>query len=509
MSFCVHVVGPRTTRGLQLDRALASAALIGSQNVTVYSMSDAAKALDAARSRLGLPTDTDLGDICLRDGEHSSSNGSNNRKETVELKKQALLVITLCLAALGASCSQSPDPVGDHGAVIDQVQQEHLLGDREIRKRYLSLAFRTLCPAVPRPGPGGWGAGDEAGNTNTQGAGTACRAGLVQSLMAREGKLYRLDHVYEAGVSPSSPFGAPLEVITAPTFCLEPPLFPYATKFCGHSDQVTGDIGGQGTQLDFFGHAGRRADPLDPPSATTFYNGVGAPEVLGGALGGDKVRPINTIGVLLDARKLNGGAALGPTDVITKANVWQMLVDQDLAWLGFQPGMVVFVYTGKGAGWEHDPAYYLSGPGVAANVVTDIYAPNSIVLHGLDNPFSDQADLIGGVFASGTDPLDPFPVHAETLTRGILQVQNLNLEQLAELEEKIALVIPARDPEGELARAGAVRAAISANAPLRAAYLAKLYLKYTIDPIAAQGLRDLQLSAHQMWALDDVDRRLA
>lgn len=107
MSFCVHVVGPRTTRGLQLDRALASAALIGSQNVTVYSMSDAAKVLDAARSRLGLPTDTDLGDICLRDGEHSSSNGSNNRKETVELKKQALLVITLCLAALGASPKSS------------------------------------------------------------------------------------------------------------------------------------------------------------------------------------------------------------------------------------------------------------------------------------------------------------------------------------------------------------------------------------------------------------------
>lgn len=72
---------------------------------------------------------------------------------------------------------------------------------------------------------------------------------------------------------------------------------------------------------------------------------------------------------------------------------------------------------------------------------------------------------------------------------------------VSELEEKIALVIPARDPEGELARAGAVSAAISANAPLRAAYLAELYLKYAIDPVAAQTLRDLRLRAHLMWAL--------
>src|SRR5690606_30029411 len=138
---------------------------------------------------------------------------------------------------------------------------------------------------------------------------------------------------------------------------------------------------------------------------------------------------INTIGILLDARKLNGGVPLGPDDVVTKANVWQMMADQDLLWLGFPAGAAVFIYTGKGAGWDSDPAYYLSGPGVAADVVTDIYVPNTIVYHGLDNPFSDQADLINGVFASGTDPLDPFPVHAETLTHGILQSQNLNLEE--------------------------------------------------------------------------------
>lgn len=48
MKFCVHVVDPRTTRGLQLDRALASARTPGSEDATVYSMDEAARVLGAA-----------------------------------------------------------------------------------------------------------------------------------------------------------------------------------------------------------------------------------------------------------------------------------------------------------------------------------------------------------------------------------------------------------------------------------------------------------------------------
>lgn len=350
--------------------------------------------------------------------------------------KKMLMFLVLFGFSLAACVSGPTSPLPEEETLDRQeevLSQLHSLkgsNSRALKKAYLSLAFNHICPPVPTPSSSGWGVDDQAGNTNTQGAGTACRAGILQALMTN-GKLYRLDQVFESGVSPVSPFSVELAVTTNPTFCLEPDLWPYPAVFCGHSDYYEGDFGGQGTQMDFFGHAGRRANPLDLPSETVFYNGFTAPEVLDGALGADAVKPMNTIGILLDARKLNGGEPLGPQDVVTKADVLQMLHDQDLNWLGIQPGMVVFIYTGKGAGWGVDPIYYLRGPGLSVEVVTDLYIPNHVVLHGLDNPFSDQGDFIDSVFQSGSDPLDPFPIHTTTLSAGINLAQNLNLEEMA------------------------------------------------------------------------------
>jgi kynurenine formamidase len=350
-----------------------------------------------------------------------------------EHMKRYLALLVFTLIALVAACDTQPgDPRGSLDAHETVIQSTHGLGNgRALKRAYLSAAFDVVCPPVPTPGPGGWGALDEAGNTNTQGAGTACRAGLVQALMSN-GRAYSLAQTYESGVSPNSAFAPDgLEVTSSPTFCLEPPLWPLSTQFCGHSETLSGDFGGQGTQLDFFGHAGRR--PVgSAPSATVFYNGFDAASVQAGALGADEVKPILTVGVLLDAVRLRG-APLAATDVITKADVQQMLHDQGLGWLGLRAGMVVLIYTGKGDTWQSDPGYYSGGPGLAADVVTDLYAPNFVVLHGLDNPFSDQADFVTGTFASGPDPAnDPFPVHAEALTRGVLQVQNLKLGEMAE-----------------------------------------------------------------------------
>lgn len=340
-------------------------------------------------------------------------------------------MITLALLAFVA-CEPAP---ADDPALGAESAALHSPSPRALRIALLRQLF-AACPDVPTPGPGGWGASDEAGNTNTQGPGTACRAAMVQAAFAQGGALYRLDQRY-GNSSPQSPFGQPLVVTPSPTFCLEPPvLFPYPARFCGHSEGLAGDWGAQGTQVDFFGHAGLRPDPSDPPSATVFYNGFAADDVQAGALGADQVKPLKTIGILLDATRLNGGNPLGPRDVVTKQHVWQMLVEQDLAWLGFRPGMAVFIYTGKGDTWETDPGYYYSGPGLSVDVVTDIYVPNHIVLHGLDNPFTDQADLrspnpADWVFLSGNDPENPFPVHAATLTSGLLMGQNFNLGELA------------------------------------------------------------------------------
>lgn len=340
-----------------------------------------------------------------------------------------MMMIALAFVACASGPTTSRETLDAHETVMRSTRD---MDGRQLKKSYLSAAFNFVCPPVPTPTSGEWGLSDQAGNTNTQGAGTACRAGLVQALMS-QGKVYSLAHDYKPGESPTSAFSpVGFDVNRSPTFCLDPSFGWFtSTVFCGHSETLSGDVGGQGTQIDFFGHAGRRPTPSSSPAETKFYNDFAADVVQAGALGADAVKPILTIGILLDATKLRGGP-LANTDVITKADVNQMLRDQDLAWLGIRPGMVVLIYTGKGDTWETDPGYYTGGPGLAADVVTDLYVPNYVVLHGLDNPFSDQADFNTGTFGSGPDPVnDPFPVHAEALTNGILQIQNLKLGELA------------------------------------------------------------------------------
>src|SRR5690606_8730315 len=157
-------------------------------------------------------------------------------------------------------------------AFLSESQRSHKISQYNLKKLYLSLAFQHLCPAVPVPSGGSWGVNDQAGNTNTQGAGTACRAGIVQSLMTN-GKSYKLSHVFDEN-SPHSVFATePLVVSPNPTFCLDTSNFAYDTNFCGHSESLSGEFGSEGTQLDFFGHAGLRPMPSSPKSDTVFYNG--------------------------------------------------------------------------------------------------------------------------------------------------------------------------------------------------------------------------------------------
>jgi hypothetical protein len=60
------------------------------------------------------------------------------------------------------------------------------------------------------------------------------------------------------------------------------------------------------------------------------------------------------------------------------------------------------------------------------------------------------------------------------------------------LEEKVAEFLPASDPEGALARRGAVRAALAAREPLRAQQLARRFLaEADADAEFQAGLRSL------------------
>jgi hypothetical protein len=75
------------------------------------------------------------------------------------------------------------------------------------------------------------------------------------------------------------------------------------------------------------------------------------------------------------------------------------------------------------------------------------------------------------------------------------------------LEERVAECLPASDPEGALARRGAVRAALSANEPVRARHLAEQYRAETgaDDELRNELCHLSEQAEHRLANLDRVN----
>ncbi len=81
-------------------------------------------------------------------------------------------------------------------------------------------------------------------------------------------------------------------------------------------------------------------------------------------------------------------------------------------------------------------------------------------------------------------------IRAESLPAGSREAWEA-FHEVSALEESIAAVVPPDDIEGEIARLGAVTAALSAGEPLRALQLAERFLAESPDPEIAEKLRQL------------------
>src|SRR5205823_8382760 len=86
-------------------------------------------------------------------------------------------------------------------------------------------------------------------------------------------------------------------------------------------------------------------------------------------LGVDKVAPIITSAVLLDAKAYVGkGKAMAAGQLVTAKDIEGMLKAQALTNRGILPGDVVYVHTGWGEKWR-DPdtegVYYTAAPGLS------------------------------------------------------------------------------------------------------------------------------------------------
>ncbi|WP_198174082.1 cyclase family protein [Mesorhizobium xinjiangense] len=291
---------------------------------------------------------------------------------------------------------------------------------------------------VPSPP---WPSGDEVGMANGLGTGTWMRCAAHLALPGA--KAYELSHE-RSNSMPMSPFGAPLEYAYRPTIGIPGTLHAFNGE-----DVKSGEPGAQGTQMDALGHFAVLPEPWDgtsdfPADGAEYYSGYTQKDVKPTPdspllkLGIEKVPPIVTSAILLDAKAHNGGTALEAGDRVTTQDIEEMLEAQGLAERGILPGDVVYVYTGWSENWQ-DPAgdtpYYTMGPGLAFDAAQYL-AEKGIVLLALDNPFTDPVNegaLQGKAGPpEGTPEGLPFALHHFNLAKaGIHQIQNAKLDELA------------------------------------------------------------------------------
>ena len=216
-----------------------------------------------------------------------------------------------------------------------------------------------------------WPAGDEIGMANNLGTTTWQRCAPL--LANPQAKSYEISFI-RSNTMPQSPFGTPLVDRYRPTVGI-----PGTRHAFNGEETVSGEPGAQGTQFDALGHFAVLPEPWDgksefPSDRATYYGGYTqqqvkpAPDVPLQKLGVEKVPPIITTAVLLDAKTYLGkGKAMQPGEAVTAKDIEGMLKAQGLESRGLLPGDVLYIYTGWGDNWK-DPdtekVYYTKGPGL-------------------------------------------------------------------------------------------------------------------------------------------------
>ncbi len=315
------------------------------------------------------------------------------------------------------------------------------------------LSLSSKSPAPP------WPAGDELGMANTLGEATTLRCGW--HLSQRGARTYEASFV-RSNTMPKSPFANP---------SLSKPRPTGGVPFSAHAfNSEAFDAGAepqqQGTQIDALGHFASIASPWDPKNPfaaddASYYGGFKQRDVKPSAdspllkLGIEKIPPLVTTAVLLDARSLVGkGRPMGDGELVTASHIDAMLKAQGLATRGILPGDMVWIYTGWSENWkegEDGAPYYAAAPGLAVDAAK-LLANKRIVAIGLDAPFIDAvpSGMLQGKAppAKGTEPGLPFSIHHYMLSVfGIHHLENLNLAAMARdrVWTSCAMALPSRD----------------------------------------------------------------
>lgn len=265
-------------------------------------------------------------------------------------------------------------------------------------------------PAGPEWWPSPWGAEDERGAANLL---TPERV-LEAASLIRNGQVYELGRNYESGMPIAGDRHFSLTIPGLPTVNIG------GENAVVYNDElVSGELGQIGTQFDGLGHVGTGID-----GDFVFYNGFRLSE-FGTAyglsrLGVENVGAIFTRGVLIDIPALQGVERLEPSYIITVDDMEQALERQGLT---IREGDAVLFHTGWGQLWMVDnEAYGANEPGPGISLIKWL-ADRNILMTGADN-YAMEA-------SPGENPSRPLEGHQWLLSRGIYNIENLDLSALA------------------------------------------------------------------------------
>ena len=295
-------------------------------------------------------------------------------RETVDDNRRALLTAGLVGGAVAASALV---------AGVAQAQQ------------VAQAPAGSPSPWWPHPK---WGKDDVAGASNWM---TPAKV-LDAVKLIKDGKVYRIGRVYEAGMPKFGERAFTMRIPGSPTGG------PFGTnKLIYHDEFLATEIGQTGTQFDGLGHIGIQMGKDGDKNEMRYYNGHTEQEI-GGAyglakLGVENCKPFFTRGHLFDVEAVKGA----PMDVgqeITVADLRAALQKQNMQESDVKEGDAVFFNTGWGKLWLKNNDKFNSGePGIGLEVAKWLI-DKGIAVTGADqwatevvpNPNKDLAFVVHG-----------------------------------------------------------------------------------------------------------------
>lgn len=265
--------------------------------------------------------------------------------------------------------------------------------------------------------PSRWGAEDQAGASNLM----TPEKVLDSAKWIRDGKIYKIGRVYEAGIPAFGSRAFTLRIPGSPTGG------PFGNnKLVYMDDFVATDLGQVGTQFDGLGHIGLQQGKDGDKNEMRFYNGVTLQDMDGSTglrkLGVEHCKPFFTRSHLVDVEPLKSGGWDAGVE-ITLADVMAALDKQGMKADDIKPGDGVFFNTGWGKLWMKNNDRFTAGePGIGLEVARWL-VERQISITGADSWATEVVP--------NPDKTLAFAVHAELLTKnGIFNHENLRFEEL-------------------------------------------------------------------------------